>query len=82
MNIFTIGYAVSKTDYTPDKQVFSFEARDFNVVGIDVVYKILDSVNMPAAKKNIQRYVNNHKSLHNIKWASPEEILETEKYAS
>ena len=53
MNIFTIGYAVSKTDYTSDKQVFSFEARDFNVVGIDVVYKILDSVNMPAAKKNI-----------------------------
>ncbi|CAD8046236.1 unnamed protein product [Paramecium primaurelia] len=80
-NIFTVGYKVLQTDYFQDKQVFTLFPRNLQCVSIDVIYNLLEKMNLQKSKEDIQNFMLDHKK-RNIQISQSNDVHYVDMYAS
>ncbi|CAD8051066.1 unnamed protein product [Paramecium sonneborni] len=80
-NIFTVGYKILQTDYFSDKQVFTLFPRNLQCVSIEVIYDLLEQMNLQKSKDDIRNFIQEHQK-KNIQISQCSDICYLDMYAS
>ncbi|CAD8134444.1 unnamed protein product [Paramecium pentaurelia] len=80
-NIFTVGYKILQTDYFSDKQAFSLFPRNLQCVSLDVIFNLLEKMNLQKSKEDIKYFMLEHKK-GNIQISQCTDVYYLDMYAS
>ncbi|CAK71144.1 unnamed protein product (macronuclear) [Paramecium tetraurelia] len=80
-NIFTVGYKILQTDYFSDKQAFTLSPRDLQCVNIEVIFNLLEKMNLQKSKDDIQNFMIEHKK-RSIQVSQCTDVYYLDMYAS
>ncbi|CAD8158952.1 unnamed protein product [Paramecium octaurelia] len=80
-NIFTVGYKILQTDYFQDKQAFTLFPRNLQCVSIEVIFDLLEKMNLQKSKQDIKNFMLDHKQ-RNIQISSCDDLNYVDLYAS